>query len=36
MFIGSWLAGEVVLANTLPSGGHDWSVARPQDAKTVR
>jgi len=26
MFIGSWLAGEVVLANTLPSGGHDWSV----------
>lgn len=26
IFIGSWIAGEVVLANTLPSGGHDWSV----------
>lgn len=25
MFIGSWIAGEVVLANTLPGGGHDWS-----------
>ena len=26
IFIGSWLAGEVVLANALPGGGHDWSV----------
>ncbi len=26
IFIGSWIAGEVVLANTLPGGGHDWSV----------
>jgi len=26
VFIGSWIAGEVVLANTLPGGGHDWSV----------
>lgn len=25
VFIGSWIAGEVVLANTLPGGGHDWS-----------
>lgn len=26
IFVGSWIAGEVVLANTLPGGGHDWSV----------
>ncbi|TXF88830.1 MFS transporter [Neolewinella aurantiaca] len=26
VFIGSWVAGEVVLANTLSAGGHDWSV----------
>jgi len=26
MFIGSWIAGEVVLANVLPGGEHDWSV----------
>jgi nucleoside transporter len=26
VFIGSWIAGEVVLANSLPGGGHDWSV----------
>lgn len=25
IFVGSWLAGEVVLAQTLPGGGHDWS-----------
>lgn len=24
VFLGSWLAGEVVLANSLPAGGHDW------------
>ncbi|MBC6992785.1 MFS transporter [Neolewinella lacunae] len=24
-FFGAWIAGEVVLANTLPGGGHDWS-----------
>lgn len=26
IFIGSWIAGEVVVANTLPDGGHDWSL----------
>lgn len=25
IFIGSWIAGEVVLANTLPGGNHEWS-----------
>lgn len=25
IFLGSWIAGEVVLANTLPGGGHDWT-----------
>ena len=24
VFLGSWIAGEVVSANTLPSGQHDW------------
>ena len=24
IFIGSWLAGEIVLAGSLPDGGHDW------------
>ena len=24
IFLGSWIAGEVVLANTLPGGGHNW------------
>jgi len=26
IFVGSWVAGEVVLANTLADGSHDWSV----------
>ncbi len=26
MFIGSWIAGEIVLANTLAGGGHEWSM----------
>lgn len=25
IFVGSWVAGEVVLAGSLPAGGHDWA-----------